>query len=65
MSILFYRRPSYVERPSGPINAAACERFVQRTKSSKGKVPPDLSFENVINNRCLPVCQEVVLPCIH
>ena len=55
MSILFYRRPNYVDRPAGPINQEDCQKYVERTKNNKNAIPPELSFDRVINNECLPV----------
>jgi len=55
MSILFYSRPDYVERPSGPLNKTECQRFVDKTKGRKNAVPPELSFDNIIANKALPV----------
>ncbi|KAF1814972.1 hypothetical protein P152DRAFT_240440 [Eremomyces bilateralis CBS 781.70] len=57
MSVLFYRRPAYVERTSGPLNPKDCQRYVDRMKSCKNPVPPELSFERVVNNETLPPCQ--------
>lgn len=56
MSVLLYRRPSYVERPSGPLNKSDCQRYVERTKGGKSTIPDNLSFENVINGSSLPPC---------
>ncbi|QDS67512.1 hypothetical protein FKW77_001639 [Venturia effusa] len=54
MSILFYRRPSYVDRPAGPINQEDCQKFVERTKNNKNAIPDELSFDNILNGRTLP-----------
>ncbi|KAK5144642.1 hypothetical protein LTR04_001503 [Oleoguttula sp. CCFEE 6159] len=56
MSILFYRRPDYVSRSAGPLNPKDCQKYVQRTKNSKNNIPPELSFERVIENKALPPC---------
>lgn len=56
MSVLLYRRPSYVERPSGPLNKSDCQRYVERTKGGKSTIPDNLSFDNVINGSSLPPC---------
>lgn len=55
MSILFYRRPSYVQRPNGPITNLECQRYVDRTTGGTRGIPEELSFENVIGNKALPV----------
>ncbi len=55
MSILFYRRPDYVAKVPGPMNLAQCQVYVERTQKHKRAIPPELSFENVIQNRALPV----------
>ncbi|KAK7514999.1 regulator of G protein-like protein [Phyllosticta citriasiana] len=56
MSILFYRRPSYVQRPNGPITNTECQRYVDRTTGGTRGIPEELSFENVIGNKALPPC---------
>ncbi|KAL2071526.1 hypothetical protein VTL71DRAFT_12761 [Oculimacula yallundae] len=56
MSVLFYRRPDYLQRPAEPVNAGDCARYVERAKNSERKIPEGLSFENVINNKALPPC---------
>lgn len=55
MSILFYRRPDYVAKVPGPMNLTQCQLYVERTQKHKRAIPPELSFENVIQNRALPV----------
>jgi hypothetical protein len=57
MSILFYRRPSYVDRPAGPLNVEDCQKYVERTKNNRHNIPSQLSFDNVISNKSLPVCR--------
>ncbi|KAF2137323.1 uncharacterized protein K452DRAFT_302080 [Aplosporella prunicola CBS 121167] len=56
MSILFYRRPSFVERPDGPLNGKACQRMVERTQNGRRAIPDELSFENIMSNKALPPC---------
>ncbi|CZR53050.1 uncharacterized protein PAC_02928 [Phialocephala subalpina] len=56
MSILFYRRPDYLNKSSGPINATECARYVKRAKNSERAIPQGLSFEDVMNNKALPPC---------
>ena len=55
MSILFYRRPDFVAKVPGPMNLTQCQIYVERTQKHKRAIPPELSFENVIQNRALPV----------
>lgn len=55
MSILFYKRPEYVLRHKGPL--AECSRKGGTAQDcSAAAIPPELSFENVICNKCLPPC---------
>ncbi|ESZ91667.1 hypothetical protein SBOR_7924 [Sclerotinia borealis F-4128] len=56
MSLLFYRRPDYTNKTTGPINATECQRYVARARNSERAIPPGLSFEDVIGNRSLPPC---------
>jgi hypothetical protein len=55
MSVLFYKRPSYVDRPVGPLNKSDCQKYVERLKNNKNTVPEELSFDKVMNNETLPV----------
>jgi hypothetical protein len=55
MSVLFYRRPDYLNKATGPINATECQRYVERAKNAERAIPPGLSFDEVINNKALPV----------
>ena len=55
MSILFYKRPEYVLRHNGPL--AECSRKGGTAEDcSTAAIPPELSFENVVCNKCLPPC---------
>ncbi|KAL3422693.1 hypothetical protein PVAG01_06849 [Phlyctema vagabunda] len=57
MSILFYRRPDFLNKASGPINSTECARYVERAKNSERAIPSGLSFEDVvIKNTALPPC---------
>lgn len=58
MSILFYRRPDYVAKVPGPMSLSQCQLYVERTQKHRRAIPPELSFENVIQNRALPVRPE-------
>lgn len=55
MSLLFYRRPDYVAKLPGPMSLAQCQIYVERTQKHRRAIPPELSFENVIQNKALPV----------
>lgn len=55
MSIIFYRRPDYVAKLPGPMNLAQCQIYVERTQKHRRAIPPELSFENVTQNKALPV----------
>lgn len=55
MSVLFYRRPDYVAKLPGPMSLAQCQIYVERTQKHKRAIPPELSFQNVIQNKALPV----------
>lgn len=55
MSVLFYRRPDYTSMPNAPINVSDCAKYVARAKVSGRAIPPGLSFEDVLNNKPLPV----------
>lgn len=55
MSILFYKRPQYVVKRNGPL--AECSRKGGSAQDcSAAPIPPELSFENVVCNKCLPPC---------
>lgn len=56
MSILFYKRPDYIATPPGPLTVSDCQKYVERSMSSRSVIPPELSFENVIQNKALPPC---------
>lgn len=54
MSLLFYRRPNYVDRMSSPMDPVEYERFIENKRKA---IPPELSFEMVVANRAMPpVC---------
>ena len=55
MSVLFYRRPDYLAKPVGPITSTECMRYVERAKNSERAIPKGLSFEDVMQQRSLPV----------
>ncbi|KAL8809895.1 MAG: hypothetical protein Q9223_007858 [Gallowayella weberi] len=56
MSLLFYRRPDFVAKLPGPMNLTQCQIYVERTQKHRRAIPPELSFENVIQNKALPPC---------
>ncbi|MCJ1262664.1 hypothetical protein MMC22_002534 [Lobaria immixta] len=56
MSLLFYRRPDYVVKLPGPMSLAQCQIYVDRTQKHRRAIPPELSFDNVLQNKALPPC---------
>ncbi|TID27624.1 regulator of G protein-like protein [Venturia nashicola] len=54
MSVLFYRRPNFVHRPAGPLNQDDCQKFAEKAKHNKNAIPPELSFDNILDGRTLP-----------
>lgn len=67
MSILWYKRPDYVAKVPGPMNLTQCQIYVERTQKHKRAIPPELSFENVIQNKALPPCalQDFMVSTLH
>ena len=59
MSLLFYRRPDYVAKLPGPMNSTQCQVYIDRTQKHRRAIPPELSFENVLQNKALPVCKPI------
>ena len=55
MSILFYKRPDYIAKDSGPLDNASCQKYVERAACGRASIPPNLSFENVMDGKTLPV----------
>ncbi|KAL8901662.1 MAG: hypothetical protein Q9192_000421 [Flavoplaca navasiana] len=56
MSLLFYRRPDYVAKLPGPMEKSQCQIYVDRTQKHKKSIPPELSFDNILQNKALPPC---------
>ncbi|KAL8858743.1 MAG: hypothetical protein Q9178_004660 [Gyalolechia marmorata] len=54
MSLLFYRRPDYVAKLPGPMNSTQCQVYIDRTQKHRRAIPPELSFENILQNKALP-----------
>lgn len=52
MSILLYRRPDYVAKLDGPMDAADYQKNIERSRKA---IPIELCFENVVSNRAMPV----------
>lgn len=52
MSLLYYKRPDYVEKSTAPMAASDHRTFLERQRAS---IPPELCFEYVIANRAVPV----------
>lgn len=57
MPLQFYRRPDFVAKLPGPLDLAQCQAYVERTQKHRSAIPSQLSFENVIQNKALPVSQ--------
>ena len=55
MSILFYKRPKYVQKPEGPLDAINCQAYIDRSQKCKAVIPPELSFEQIVGNKAAPV----------
>ena len=56
MSFLFYKKPAFVEPQHGPLSACQIVGHPSSAASSDAGVPPELSFENIICNKCAPPC---------
>ncbi|KAI4138417.1 MAG: hypothetical protein L6R39_006798 [Caloplaca ligustica] len=56
MSVIFYKRPDYVAKLPGPMTLTQCQIYVERTQKHRRAIPPELSFENIIQNKVLPPC---------
>ncbi|KAL6721720.1 hypothetical protein ACLMJK_000825 [Lecanora helva] len=55
MSILFYKRPKYVSKSNDSLTQYA--RQIETTEDRQSTtIPPELSFDRVICNKCLPPC---------
>ena len=69
MSILFYKRPDYVNKLAGPLDFSSCQKYVERAACSSSSIPDNLSFANVVEGRTLPVytprCSKFVVPTDH
>ena len=55
MSIFFYCRPDYVAKLPGPMSLSQCQTYVEKTQKHRKAISPELSFENVVQNKALPV----------
>ncbi|MCJ1466457.1 hypothetical protein MMC07_005076 [Pseudocyphellaria aurata] len=53
MSLLFYRRPDYVEKNQRPMSASDYQKYSEKQRAA---IPPELSFEYVVANRAIPPC---------
>lgn len=49
-------RPAFVAKVPGPMTVSSCQAYVDRTSKHKRSIPPDLSFENIVQNKALPPC---------
>ena len=52
MSLLFYKRPDYVAKNPGPMEASDYQKYLEKSRRS---IPTELCFENVVSNRAMPV----------
>ena len=56
MSLLFYRRPDYVEKHPGPMDTSDYQKYLERNRAA---IPKELCFENVIANSAMPVSLQI------
>ena len=49
-------RPAFVTKAPGPMTKSSCQAYVERTSKHKRSIPPDLSFENIVQNKAMPPC---------
>ena len=64
MSILFYKKPFYIPKEPGPLSGTNCQKYVERAGLLKDTIPEELSFENILEGRTLPVSSMLTcLPC--
>lgn len=56
MSVLFYRRPEFILRDPGHLSQTACQRYAEKATRNKSKIPQELSFDNIVNDKVLPPC---------
>ena len=52
MSLLFYKRPNYVAKSAGPMDASDYHEYLEKSRRS---IPTELCFEYVVANRAMPV----------
>lgn len=52
MSLLFYRRPNYVEKHIGPLSAGDWQTYIEKSRAA---IPTELCFDYVVTNRAMPV----------
>ena len=38
------------------MTVSSCQAYVDRTSKYKSSIPPDLSFENIVQDKALPPC---------
>lgn len=50
MSVLFYRRPDYLNKSAGPITSSECSRYVERAKSESRPFPHLWQVDQYIND---------------
>ena len=52
MSLFCYKRPNYVARGAGPMDASDHQKYPEKSRRS---IPNELCFEYVVSNRAMPV----------
>lgn len=56
MSVLFFKKPAYVVPQRGPLSACQISGQPPTEACANAAIPAELSFENVICNKCAPPC---------
>ena len=56
MSILFFKKPPYVAPERGPLSVGQISGHPSTEACASAAIPAELSFENVICNKCAPPC---------
>ena len=56
MSILFFQKPAHIPPPPGPLAANNVSDPSSPEACANAAIPADLSFENVVCNKCAPPC---------
>ena len=56
MSILFFKKPEKVPQSSGPLRSEPGKPNTSPNECSYAAIPPELSFDNIVCNKCAPPC---------